>query len=74
MILTISPLSTCWEIFWRAPGKRRSATCFLRIAEHYREREVRLKAIAMYKKVREAKAARSGNRRGSLATSTQLTV
>src|SRR4030095_12274948 len=39
----------------RSGEKDDAATCFLRIAEHYRDREFRLKAIAMYKKVEKLK-------------------
>src|SRR6185295_16073623 len=35
--------------------KEEAASCFLRIAEHYREQEFRLKAIAMYRKIEKLK-------------------
>src|SRR6185503_16241887 len=43
------------DLLARAGQKDEAIACFLRIAEHYREQESRLKAIAMYKKVEKLK-------------------
>ncbi|MEP6718734.1 MAG: tetratricopeptide repeat protein [bacterium] len=43
------------DLLARAGQKDEAIACFLRIAEHYREQEFRLKAIAMYKKVEKLK-------------------
>jgi tetratricopeptide (TPR) repeat protein len=43
------------DLLARAGQKDEAISCFLRIAEHYREQEFRLKAIAMYKKVEKLK-------------------
>ncbi|MEP6742915.1 MAG: tetratricopeptide repeat protein, partial [bacterium] len=43
------------DLLARAGQKDEAIACFLRIAEHYREQEFRLKAIAMYRKVEKLK-------------------
>ena len=43
------------DLLARAGHKDEAISCFLRIAEHYREQEFRLKAIAMYKKIEKLK-------------------
>ncbi|HSS20925.1 MAG TPA: tetratricopeptide repeat protein [Pyrinomonadaceae bacterium] len=44
-------LNMLGDLLVRAGEKEEASTCFLRIAEHYRDQEFRLKAIAMYRKV-----------------------
>ncbi len=39
------------DLLTRAGEKEEASSCFSRIAEHYRDQEFRLKAIAMYKKI-----------------------
>jgi tetratricopeptide (TPR) repeat protein len=51
----LTTLNMLGDLLARAGEKEEAATCFLRIAEHYREREFRLKAIAMYRKVEKLK-------------------
>ncbi len=43
------------DLLARAGQNDEAISCFLRIAEHYREQEFRLKAIAMYKKIEKLK-------------------
>jgi tetratricopeptide (TPR) repeat protein len=43
------------DLLARAGQKDEAISCFSRIAEHYREQEFRLKAIAMYKKIEKLK-------------------
>src|SRR5712691_2399908 len=43
------------DLLARAGQKDEAISCFLRIAEHYREQEFRLKAIAKYKKIEKLK-------------------
>jgi tetratricopeptide (TPR) repeat protein len=43
------------DLLARAGQKDEAISCFLRIAEHYREQEFRLKAIAMYRKIEKLK-------------------
>ena len=43
------------DLLARAGEKEEAVTCFLRIAEHFREQEFRLKAIAMYRKIEKLK-------------------
>ncbi|HKP45350.1 MAG TPA: tetratricopeptide repeat protein [Pyrinomonadaceae bacterium] len=43
------------DLLARAGQKDEAIKCFSRIAEHYREQEFRLKAIAMYKKIEKLK-------------------
>jgi tetratricopeptide (TPR) repeat protein len=51
----LTTLNMLGDLLARAGEKEEAATCFLRIAEHYREREFRLKAIAMYRKIEKLK-------------------
>jgi tetratricopeptide (TPR) repeat protein len=51
----LTTLNMLGDLLARAGEKEEAATCFLRIAEHYREQEFRLKAIAMYRKVEKLK-------------------
>src|SRR5882762_2739291 len=44
-------LNMLGDLCVRAGKKEEAISCFLRIAEHYREQEFALKAIAMYKKI-----------------------
>src|SRR2546430_8212745 len=44
-------LNMLGDLCVRAGKKEEAIPCFLRIAEHYREQEFALKAIAMYKKI-----------------------
>ena len=51
----LTTLNMLGDLLARAGEKEEAATCFLRIAEHYREKEFRLKAIAMYRKIEKLK-------------------
>ena len=51
----LTTLNMLGDLLARAGEKEEAAACFLRIAEHYREKEFRLKAIAMYRKVEKLK-------------------
>ncbi len=51
----LTALNMLGDLLARAGEKEEASTCFLRIAEHYREQEFRLKAIAMYKKIEKLK-------------------
>ena len=51
----LTALNMLGDLLARAGQKDEAIACFLRIAEHYREQEFRLKAIAMYKKVEKLK-------------------
>src|SRR6185503_10184758 len=51
----LTTLNMLGDLLARSGEKDEAANCFLRIAEHYRDREFRLKAIAMYKKVEKLK-------------------
>ncbi|HEV2884140.1 MAG TPA: tetratricopeptide repeat protein, partial [Pyrinomonadaceae bacterium] len=51
----LTALNMLGDLLARAGEKDEAAACFLRIAEHYREQEFRLKAIAMYKKIEKLK-------------------
>ena len=51
----LTTLNMLGDLLARSGEKEEAATCFLRIAEHYREQEFRLKAIAMYKKIEKLK-------------------
>src|SRR2546426_3161844 len=44
-------LNMLGDLYARAGRKEEAISCFLHIAEHYREQEFALKAIAMYKKI-----------------------
>lgn len=51
----LTALNMLGDLLARAGEKDEAVACFARIAEHYREQEFRLKAIAMYKKVEKLK-------------------
>ncbi len=51
----LTTLNMLGDLLARAGEKEEAATCFLRIAEHFREKEFRLKAIAMYRKIEKLK-------------------
>jgi len=68
--MTISPLSTCWgDLLARAGEKRRSGFLLPAHSGYYREKEFRLKAIAMYRKIEKLKP-RDRQPRRSLLIST----
>jgi len=47
----LTALNMLGDLCVRTGNKEEAITCFARIAEHYREREFTLKAVAMYKKI-----------------------
>jgi tetratricopeptide (TPR) repeat protein len=51
----LTALNMLGDLLTRAGQKEEAVSCFTRIAEHYREQEFRLKAIAMYKKIEKLK-------------------
>jgi len=51
----LTALNMLGDLLTRAGQKGEAVSCFTRIAEHYREQEFRLKAIAMYKKIEKLK-------------------
>jgi tetratricopeptide (TPR) repeat protein len=51
----LTTLNMLGDLLARAGEKEEAASCFLRIAEHYREQDFRLKAIAMYRKIEKLK-------------------
>ena len=51
----LTALNMLGDLLARAGDKDEAVACFSRIAEHYREQEFRLKAIAMYKKIEKLK-------------------
>ena len=51
----LTTLNMLGDLLARAGEKAEAVTCFLRIAEHYRDQEFRLKAIAMYRKIEKLK-------------------
>lgn len=51
----LTTLNMLGDLLARAGEKDEAASCFLQIAEHYREQEFRLKAIAMYRKIEKLK-------------------
>src|SRR6266540_4929347 len=51
----LTTLNMLGDLLARAGEKEEAASCFLRIAEHYREKEFTLKAIAMYRKIDKLK-------------------
>lgn len=51
----LTTLNMLGDLLARAGEKEEAASCFLRIAEHYREQEFTLKAIAMYRKIEKLK-------------------
>ena len=51
----LTALNMLGDLLARAGNKDEAVSCFTRIAEHYREQDFRLKAIAMYKKIEKLK-------------------
>ena len=51
----LTTLNMLGDLLARAGEKEEAVSCFSRIAEHYREQEFRLKAIAMYRKIEKLK-------------------
>src|SRR6266516_4361505 len=51
----LTTLNMLGDLLARAGEKEEAASCFLRIAEYYREQEFTLKAIAMYRKIDKLK-------------------
>lgn len=51
----LTTLNMLGDLLARAGENEEAVECFLRIAEHYREQEFRLKAIAMYRKIEKLK-------------------
>jgi tetratricopeptide (TPR) repeat protein len=51
----LTTLNMLGDLLARAGEKTEAASCFLRIAEYYREQQFRLKAIAMYRKIEKLK-------------------
>src|SRR6266498_55887 len=51
----LTTLNMLGDLCVRTGEKEEAISCFLRIAEHYREQEFNLKAIAMYKKIERLK-------------------
>ncbi len=51
----LTTLNMLGDLLARAGEKEEAVTCFQRIAEHFREQEFRLKAIAMYRKIEKLK-------------------
>ena len=51
----LTALNMLGDLLARAGENDEAVACFTRIAEHYREQEFRLKAIAMYKKIEKLK-------------------
>ncbi len=51
----LTTLNMLGDLLARAGENEEAVACFLRIAEHYREQEFRLKAIAMYRKIEKLK-------------------
>ncbi|HUE81780.1 MAG TPA: tetratricopeptide repeat protein [Pyrinomonadaceae bacterium] len=51
----LSTLNMLGDLLARAGNKDEAISCFSRIAEHYREQQFTLKAIAMYKKIERLK-------------------
>ncbi|MEP6707628.1 MAG: tetratricopeptide repeat protein [Pyrinomonadaceae bacterium] len=47
----LTALNMLGDLYVRVGNKEQAMTCFVRIAEHYREADFALKAIAMYKKI-----------------------
>jgi tetratricopeptide (TPR) repeat protein len=62
----LTALNMLGDLLARAGQKDEAVSCFTRIAEHYREQEFRLKAIAMYKKIEKLKP-RDAETAGNLA-------
>ncbi len=51
----LTTLNMLGDLLARAGEKEEAASCFLRIAEYYREQQFTLKAIAMYRKIEKLK-------------------
>ncbi|MEK6280532.1 MAG: tetratricopeptide repeat protein [Acidobacteriota bacterium] len=51
----LTALNMLGDLLARAGEKEEAVSCFTRIAEHYRDQEFRLKAIAMYRKIDKLK-------------------
>ena len=51
----LTTLNMLGDLYSRASQNDEAVSCFSRIAEHYREQEFTLKAIAMYKKIERLK-------------------
>jgi tetratricopeptide (TPR) repeat protein len=51
----LTTLNMLGDLLARAGEKEEASGCFLRIAEYYRDKEFRLKAIAMYRKIEKLK-------------------
>lgn len=51
----LTALNMLGDLLARAGNKDEAVVCFTRIAEHFREQDFRLKAIAMYKKIEKLK-------------------
>src|ERR671918_565034 len=51
----LTTLNILGDLQARAGHKDEAISCFLKIADHYREQDFRLKAIAMYKKIEKLK-------------------
>ncbi|HCX29677.1 MAG TPA: hypothetical protein DHU55_07885 [Blastocatellia bacterium] len=51
----LTALNMLGDLLARSGEKEEAITCFSRIAEHYREQEFTLKAIAMYRKIEKLK-------------------
>jgi tetratricopeptide (TPR) repeat protein len=51
----LTALNMLGDLLARAGEKDEAVSCFSRIAEHYRDQQFRLKAIAMYKKIEKLK-------------------
>jgi tetratricopeptide (TPR) repeat protein len=47
----LTALNMLGDLYVRVDNKKEAIACFLRIAEHYRDTDFNLKAIAMYKKI-----------------------
>src|SRR5438128_4028567 len=47
----LTALNMLGDLYVRVDNKEQATRCFVRIAEHYREEDFALKAIAMYKKI-----------------------
>ena len=56
----LTTLNMLGDLLARAGEKEEAASCFLRIAEHYRDQEFTLKAIAMYRKIDKLKPREPG--------------
>ena len=65
-MIAISPLSTCWEIFWRAPARKRgSAYLFPADSRTLSRTGIPAKSHRDVPEDRKAQTARSGDRQGA---------